>query len=73
MDYVRRQQVKYLAHIARRSNVSCIKRLLFPDVKVTKRGRRIMTLEDHVLHHLQMTADQFYKKALNKQLDTASL
>ena len=72
IDYIQRQQVKYLAHIARRSNSFFIKRLLFPDVKVTKRGRRIMTLEDYVLSHLQMTADQFYKKALSKTLNVTS-
>ena len=49
LEYVKRQQAKYLAHIARRPNTTFIKRLLFADVKRTKRGRPISTLEDQVL------------------------
>ena len=71
LEYIQRQQMKYLAHIARRPNTTFIKRLLFSDVKVTKRGRPIITLEEHVLQYVKMTADQFYKKALKKELDVA--
>ena len=71
LEYVRRQQMKYLAHIARRPNSTFIKRLLFSDVKTTKRGRPIVTLEGQVLEYVQMSADEFYKKALKKELDVA--
>ena len=40
LEYVKRQQAKYLAHIAKRPNTTFIKRLLFADVKRTKRGRQ---------------------------------
>ena len=33
--------------------LALIKRLLFSDVKVLKRGRPIMALEDHVLQHYE--------------------
>jgi hypothetical protein len=71
LEYIQRQQMKYLAHIGRRPNTTFSKRLLFSDMKVTKRGRPIITLEEHVLQYVQMTAEQFYKKALKKELDVA--
>ena len=71
LDYVKRQQAKYLGHIARRPNTTFIKRLLFADVKTTKRGRPISTLEDQVLEYVRLTADEFYKKALKREVDMA--
>ena len=49
LQYVKRQQQKYLGHIARQKNTSIVKRLLFNDNTNKKRGRPIKTLEDHVL------------------------
>ena len=67
-DFIRKQQVKYLAHIARCPSNTLIKRLLFADVKTTKRGRPISTLEDRVLEHVRLSADEFYKKALKREV-----
>ena len=71
LDYVKRQQAKYLVHIARRTNTTFIKRLLFADVKTTKRGRPISTLEYQVLEYVRLTVDEFYKKALKREVDMA--
>ena len=65
--YVNQQQVKYLAHLARQPNSTMNKKLLFNDDKTTKRGKTIITLEQQVIDSLQTTADQFYKKALNRE------
>ena len=67
LQYVKRQQGNYLAHIARQSNTSIVKRLLFNDDRNRKRGRPIKTLEDHVLEG--RSADSFYKEALKKKKD----
>ena len=66
-DFIKKQQVKYLALIARCPN-TMIKRLLFADVKTTKRGRPISTLENRVLEHVRLSADEFYKKALKRDV-----
>ena len=67
-EFIQKQQIKYLAHIARCPNNTIIKRLLFADVKNTKRGRPILTLEDRVLEYVRLSADEFYKKALKREL-----
>ena len=67
-EFIQKQQIKYLAHIARCPNNTIIKRLLFADVKNTKRGRPILTLEDRVLAYVRLSADEFYKKALKREL-----
>ena len=67
-EFIQKQQIKYLAHIARCPNNTIIKRLLFADVKNTKRGRPILTLENRVLEYVRLSADEFYKKALKREL-----
>ena len=69
ISHVEKQQTKYLAHIARRSNANTAKRLLFSDDKNLKRGRPIKTLEQYVLENNNTTADQFYRGALRKYTD----
>ena len=69
ISHVEKQQTKYLAHIARRSNANTAKRLLFNDDKNLKRGRPIKTLEQYVLENNNTTADQFYRGALRKYTD----
>ena len=66
-EFIQKQQIKYLAHIARFPNNTIIKRLLFADVKNTKRGRPILTLEDRVLEYVRQV-DESYKKALKREL-----
>ena len=66
-SYVLQQQTNYLAHLARQPNSTMTKRLLFNDDKTIKRGRPMITLEQQVLDNLQTTADQFYKRALNRE------
>ena len=56
-----------LGHLARQSNKSNKKRLLFNDNKRTKPGRPMETLEDKVIKSTQRTKDQFYKDALNRK------
>ena len=65
LDFIRRRQESYLAHIARQKNTSIIKRLLFNDNENRKKERPTKTLEDHVLEG--KSADQFYKEALKKR------
>ena len=65
-EYVKWQQTKYLAHLARQPNTSITKRLLFNDDKARKPGRQI-TLVDIVMEAEQCTEDQFYRKALNRE------
>ena len=64
--FVGRQQKKYLAHIARKPNLSMVKRLLFNDNKHTKPGRQT-TLENVVLEKEQCTAEEFYRRALDRK------
>ena len=64
--YVSRQQQKYLAHIARQSNTTLTKRLLFNSEHSRKPGPKL-TLESNVLRTLQCSADEFYKKAMDRR------
>ncbi|KXJ20260.1 hypothetical protein AC249_AIPGENE16591 [Exaiptasia diaphana] len=59
---------RYVAHIARRSNLDKSKQLLFNVDRSTKKGRPTETLEQKVLKELNMTADEFYKQALKGTL-----
>ena len=65
-NFVIVQQMHYLAHLARQSNTTITKRLLFNDNKLTKPGKQI-TLENTVIEHEQCTVDQFYRKALKHE------
>ena len=69
ISHVETQQFKYLAHIARRNNDNGAKRLLFNDNNNRKRGRPIKTLEQHVLQNSNLTADEFYRRAMRKNTD----
>ena len=69
ISHIEKQQTKYLAHIARRSNANTVKRLLFNDDKNRKQGRPIKTLEQYVLENNNMSADQFYRGALRRNID----
>ena len=64
--YVGRQQQKYLAHIARQPNNTLTKRLLFNCDESRKPGPKL-TLESNVLKNLQCSADEFFKKALDRR------
>ena len=64
--YVGRQQQKYLAHIARQPNNALTKRLLFNCDESRKPGPKL-TLESNVLKNLQCSADEFYKKAIDRR------
>ena len=66
--YVSRQQTSYLSHLVRQSNSTLTKRLTFNNDRVTKRGRPTETLEDKVLKVNMMTADQFYRSALKREI-----
>ena len=65
-DYTSRQQRNYLAHLARQSNKTLTKRVLFNDNHASKPGRQ-WTLETRVVLHEGTTTDEFYKRALNKE------
>ena len=65
-EFVKRQQRKYLAHLARQPNATLTKKLLFNNNKATRPGRQL-TLESKVLSDEQCSADTFYKKALNRE------
>lgn len=64
--YVRRQQQKYLAHIARQPNNTLTKQLLFNCDESRKPGPKL-TLESNVINNLQCSADEFYKNALDRR------
>ncbi len=49
VSHVSKQQFRYLAYIARRSNSDIAKRLLFNDDRNRERGRQLKTMEQHVL------------------------
>ena len=66
-SFVSLQQASYLGHLARQTNKSQTKRLLFNDDKRTKRGRPFETLEDKVLKKTNQSKDQFYREALKKK------
>ena len=66
--FVRKQQTNYPAHLARQPNTALTKRLLFNVNKHTKQGRPIATLEQKVLTHTNMAADQFYKAAIGRKI-----
>ena len=63
-EYTTSIQARYMAHIARRSNLNSSKQLLFNDNKYTKVGRPYETLEQKVLKDQKLSADNFYKLAL---------
>ena len=65
-EFVRKQQRKYLAHLARQPNSTTTKRLLFNDDKSRKRGNTQKTLEQQVLHDMNISADEFYKNTLKR-------
>jgi hypothetical protein len=65
-EFIKKQQKKYLAHLARQPNTRITKRLLFNDDKYHKGGNLQKTLEQQVIDDLHCTADQFYKNALNR-------
>ena len=67
-EYITTLQERYVAHIARRSNLDKSKQLLFNVDRSTKKGRPTETLEQKVLKELNMTADEFYKQALKGTL-----
>ena len=65
--FVLRQQKKYLAHLARQPNRTLTKKLLFNDNKSCKPGPQ-PTLE-HMVHKAEnSSSNDFYKKALNKEI-----
>ena len=61
------QQKKYLAHLSRQPNTCMTKRLLFNSNEATKTGRT-STLERTVLENEMNTRDEFYRRALNRQI-----
>ena len=65
--YTARQQRNYLAHLARQPSTRLTKRLLFNCNEGRKRGPQ-PTLEKSVLQTEQCTANEFYRKALNRDV-----
>ena len=61
------QQKKYLAHLSRQPNTCMTKRLLFNSNEAAKTGRT-STLETTVLENEINTRDEFYRRALNRQI-----
>ncbi len=48
-DYIRQQNIKWGVHIARASNDTLTKRLMFVDEKYTKRGKHKKTVLENVI------------------------
>ena len=65
--YTARQHRNYLAHLARQASTRLTKRLLFNCNEGRKRGPQ-PTLEKSVLQTEQCTANEFYRKALNRDV-----
>ena len=66
-EFTGRQQKKYLAHLARQHNGTITKQLLFNDDEGRKPGPQ-STVEKNVLEREQITANEFYRKALNREI-----
>ena len=62
-----RQQKKYLAHLVRQSNNTMTKRLLFNSNNVFRPGRQ-PTVESRVLCDEFISADEFYRRAINREM-----
>ena len=73
IPFVHRQQTNYLAHLARQTNKTLTKRLLFNDDRNNKAGRPLVTLEEQVLNNINMTQDEFYRHALKRDLNMVGL
>ena len=67
-DFTAVLQARYLAHVARRQNLNTAKQLLFNSNKHTKTGRPTETLEQRVMAAQRLTADCFYRRALERKL-----
>ena len=65
--FTAQQQKKYLAHLSRQPNTCITKRLLFNSNDALKTGR-IHTLETIVLATENNTPEEFYRRALNRQI-----
>ena len=65
--FTARQQKKYIAHLSRQPNNTLIKKLLFNDDKARKTGRHY-TLEQKVLDDENSTRDEFYRRALKREV-----
>lgn len=66
---VEKQQFKYLAHIVRLKNSNNAKRLLFNDDRNHRRGRPLKAMKQHVLQNNNISADEFYRRALRADTD----
>ena len=64
-EFIQKQQIKYFSTLQDAQIIH--DKLLFADVKNRKRGP-ISTLEDRVLEHMRRLADEFYKKALRREV-----
>ena len=64
--YIRKQQLKYVAHIIRKENTSISKRLLFNDDISRKPGPQT-TVINNVLKSEGCTAAQLYKNAMERR------
>ena len=66
-NFATRQQKKYQAHLVRQSNDTITKRLLFNSNNACKPGRQ-STLESRVLCDEFVSADEFYRRAINREI-----
>ena len=66
-EFIMQQKTKYLAHLARQSSCCISKKLLFNADRYTKCGNHTDTLEESVLKHHMIDADQFYRQAIRRE------
>ena len=66
-EFTESQQKTYLAHLSRQSNTSLTKQLLFNTNDASKRGPT-STLETTVLKNTNYSRDEFYRKALKREV-----
>ena len=66
IHFIRRQQQSYLGHVARYSDSSIVKQLVYNANKYGRCGQPPITLESQVLKNTGLTREQFYVDARKK-------
>ena len=67
MEYVKKQQIRYAAHIVRSGNDAKTKQLHFNEDKNCKRGRNIPSILEFAAKELQVDLQQFFRIAKMRQ------
>ena len=75
-EYIERQNIRWIGHVCRAQNNTLTKRLMFPDVRFTKRGYHHPTVYDNVIKgHIAngKSAESFLNESFRKQKRNSNL